>query len=253
MSKKIVAGNWKMHLTRAEAVKLATEVVSLAKAELPADVSLVLCVPYVHLDAVKAALPAGQRILLGAQDCSQHAQGAYTGEVSAPMLASYGVDCVILGHSERRQYFGESDALLAAKTNQALANGLQVIFCCGETLQERESGRLEEVVATQLRDGLFHLPAEQLGEVVIAYEPVWAIGTGVTASSAQAQEMHAFIRGLVRQQYGEQAAADITILYGGSCKPSNAQELFACPDVDGGLIGGASLKARDFLDIATAY
>lgn len=250
--RKIVAGNWKMHLNKQEAQQLASEVVALS-AEVPAGVELILCTPSVHLDTVRGVLGKGDKVALGAQNCSQHVQGAYTGEISAGMVKSYGAGYVILGHSERRQYFKETDAELAKKVDRVLENGLEVIFCCGETLEERESGRLEAVVATQLKDGLFHLGADQLQDIVIAYEPVWAIGTGKTATSAQAQEMHAFIRGLVAKQYGNDAAKSMPILYGGSCKASNAQELFACPDVDGGLIGGASLKAREFVDIAKSF
>ncbi len=253
MRKKIVAGNWKMNLDRAGADTLARDVVALGVKEAPEDVTLIMCVPYVHLSTVEALLPAGNRINLGAQDCSQHEKGAYTGEISVDMLASYNTSYVILGHSERRQYFKESNELLAAKTDRVLAADMKVIFCCGETLEERESGRLQEVVKSQLEEGLFHLSAEQMKEVVVAYEPVWAIGTGLTATSDQAQEMHAFIRGLFKEKYGEETAEGISILYGGSCKPGNAPELFACPDVDGGLIGGASLKAADFVAIAKSY
>lgn len=253
MRKKIVAGNWKMNLDRAAAISLAKEVCELGTAKVSPDVLLIMCTPYVHFETIGNLLPAGKRIALGSQDCSQHASGAYTGEISTEMLTSYNVDYVILGHSERREYYKESDALLASKVNQVLQTEMKVIFCCGETLEERESGKLEEVVRRQLTDGLFHLLPEQMNDVVLAYEPVWAIGTGKTASSAQAQEMHAFIRQLLREKYGETIADNMSILYGGSCKPSNAQELFACADVDGGLIGGASLKASDFIAIATSY
>jgi len=253
MGKKIVAGNWKMNLTQEEAKTLVTEVVEIAKAELPSDVSLVFCPSFVHLSMVKELIQGADQLFLGAQNCSNQPKGAFTGEISAAMLKSYGVDYVILGHSERRQYFQESNELLAEKVNIALENGLKVIFCCGEVLEEREGNQQEAVVSTQLKDALFHLSAEQFAEIVIAYEPVWAIGTGKTATSEQAQEMHAFIRQLLTKQYGEAVAQATTIQYGGSCKPSNARELFAGADVDGGLIGGASLKSRDFVEIGKSY
>lgn len=249
---KIVAGNWKMNLDQAGAAALVKEVNALI-GSLPSDVTLVFCPSFVHLSAVKALLPAQANIALGAQNCALKSSGAYTGEVSAPMLASYGVSYVILGHSERRQYFKETNAELAAKTDLALANGLRPIFCVGEVLDERNAGKHVEVVRQQLEEGLFHLDAAQFGQVVIAYEPVWAIGTGVTATSAQAQEMHAAIRAMLAGRYGQEAADQTTILYGGSCNAANAAELFACADVDGGLIGGASLKAADFVTIAKSY
>ncbi len=192
-------------------------------------------------------------VFLGAQNCSDKPEGAFTGEVSAPILKSFGVDYVILGHSERREYFQESDELLATKVTQVLENHLLPIFCCGESLTQREAGNFVELVSNQLTAGLFHLSPEAFRKVVLAYEPIWAIGTGVTATSAQAQEMHAALRKHIAQKYGDVIADELTILYGGSCKPSNAQELFACPDVDGGLIGGASLKAEDFIAIAQSY
>ncbi|MGB0523864.1 MAG: triose-phosphate isomerase [Flammeovirgaceae bacterium] len=253
MRKKIVAGNWKMNLDQAEAQALVSEVVEIAKAELPSDVNLVFCPSFVHLSLVKTLIEGNTQLFLGAQNCSNQPKGAFTGEVSAAMLKSYGVDYVILGHSERRQYFKESNAELAEKVNIALENGLKVIFCCGEVLDEREGNQQEAVVGTQLKESLFHLSPEQFADIVIAYEPVWAIGTGKTASSDQAQEMHAFIRKTLTEKYGEAVAQATTIQYGGSCKPSNAKELFAGADVDGGLIGGASLKARDFVEIGKSY
>lgn len=253
MRKKIVAGNWKMNTLKADAQKLASEVVNMAHDEVPSTIELVLCTPFVHLSTVRALVPTGGRIFLGAQNCHTRQSGAFTGEVSAPMLQSYGVEFVVLGHSERRQYFHETHEELAAKVDIALANGLQPIFCCGEVLAERQAGQQEEVVARQLKESLFHLTAEQMKKVVIAYEPVWAIGTGQTATSQQAQEMHAFIRTLFEGQYGPAVSEHLSILYGGSCNPGNAAELFACPDVDGGLIGGASLKSRDFIDIARSF
>jgi triosephosphate isomerase (TIM) len=247
---KLVAGNWKMNLSLSEGISLAKGVKEqLASTDL--DVKVVLGVPYTHLAAVVQAVDG--EVAVSAQDCSAHEKGAYTGEVSAEMIASTGAEYIILGHSERRSYHGEESALLVEKLNQALEHGLKVIFCCGESLEERQSAQHFEVVGTQLTEALFHLDEATFKDVVIAYEPVWAIGTGETATSAQAQEMHAFIRQLLSKQYGEERAAGTAILYGGSCKPSNAQELFAQEDVDGGLIGGASLKADDFVQIIHSY
>ncbi len=248
MREKIVAGNWKMNLAKEDAQKLASEVANMAKDEINHPVHVVLCVPAVHIAPV-AALLAGSQVALGAQNCHAKASGAYTGEISAAMLKSYGVQYVIVGHSERREYFKETHQDLAAKVDAVLANGMRPIFCCGEVLAEREAGSQEAVVRKQLEDSLFHLGADDLKKSVIAYEPVWAIGTGKTASSAQAQEMHAFIRSLLAAKYGNETADNVTLQYGGSCNPKNASELFACPDVDGGLIGGASLKSRDFIDV----
>lgn len=219
----------------------------------PSDVLSVLCPPFTHLNYLSTLTTGIANLEIGAQDCHQLANGAYTGEVSAGMLKSVGVQFVILGHSERREYFHESDSLIAQKVDAVLGQGLRPIFCCGERLESREAGTQESVVRTQMADGLFHLSAEQFSKVVVAYEPVWAIGTGKTASPAQAQEMHFFIRGLIAAQYGEQVANLTTILYGGSCKPDNAKEIFSQPDVDGGLIGGASLKASDFVAIVQSF
>jgi len=212
---------------------------------------VILCTPFIHLSMVSKLLDA-PGLSAGAQNCNDHRSGAYTGEVSAAMIKSTGAANVIIGHSERRSYYGESDELLAAKTTEALHNGLRVIFCCGEVLAERESGIHFEVVGRQLEKGLFMLAEGEFKKCIIAYEPVWAIGTGVTASPAQAQEMHRFIRDLVEKRYGKAAAEETTILYGGSCKASNAAELFANPDVDGGLIGGASLVKEEFCNIVKA-
>jgi len=253
MARKIVAGNWKMNCDQAEAQALTSEIVQMAADGLPADVTLVLCVPSIHIGSVKQLIPAESTVKVGAQNCYTEPKGAFTGEVSAPMLKSYGADYVILGHSERREYFKESHEMLAKKVDIALANGLQVIFCCGEVLPQREANQQEAVVKKQLEESLFHLSEEQFSEVVIAYEPVWAIGTGKTATAEQAQEMHATIRKMIAEKYGDTVAQATTIQYGGSAKPGNAPELFACPDVDGGLIGGASLKASDFLAIAKSY
>ena len=251
MRKKIVAGNWKMNTTVAEGVALAKELVANMN-QVPADVNLVVAPPFVHLTSVGEAIK-GSKIALSAQNCAGQPKGAYTGEVAANMLAGIGCQFVILGHSERREYYGETSAKLVKKMALAFENGLDVIFCVGEKLAERQEGIHFDVVATQISEVLFTLTAEQMAHVVVAYEPVWAIGTGVTATAAQAQEIHGFIRNTLSAHFGEEVAEATTILYGGSCKPSNAQELFACPDIDGGLIGGASLKAGDFIAIAKAY
>ena len=253
MRKKIVAGNWKMNKTASEALELANEVSNLMKAEVSADVQVIMATPALYLSEVNKAIAGIPNLAVAAQNCHEKASGAYTGEISAPMLASSGVNYVILGHSERRQYFQETNAQLAAKVDAALANGLTPLFCCGESLDLREGGNFLEYVAQQLTESLFHLSAEDFAKVVIAYEPIWAIGTGLTASSDQAQEMHAYLRAHLAKQYGQSAADACSILYGGSCNAQNAQELFACADVDGGLIGGASLKAGDFITIATSF
>jgi triosephosphate isomerase len=247
MRKKIVAGNWKMNKTLAEAEALTRELVA-ATTPIKTQASIILCPPFLYLSAVKGLL-AGTHLQVGAQNCSEHESGAYTGEVSAAMLQSIGVPYVIIGHSERRQYFGETGATLAKKVDRALANHLTPIFCCGEPLEVREKNGHEALVKKQTEEALFHLSPDKLSEIVIAYEPVWAIGTGKTATSQQAQDMHAVIRRHLESKYGAGVAGEISILYGGSVKPDNAKELFSCPDVDGGLVGGASLKASDFVGI----
>lgn len=211
---------------------------------------VVLFPPFVFLSEVRNIVKSAVRV--GAQNCNEHESGAYTGEVSVNMLASMGVDYVLIGHSERREYFKESNEQLKLKLQLALKHGLKPIFCCGEPLMVRETGKQEEYVRQQLEESLFGLSIEQMEHVVVAYEPVWAIGTGLNASPEQAQEMHAFIRKQLTFNYSEEVAEQVPILYGGSCKPDNAAALFACPDVDGGLIGGASLKAEDFLAIIAA-
>lgn len=251
MRKKIVAGNWKMNTTVREGLELVNGV-RAKMAEVPADVQLIVAPPFTHLYPVAEALQ-GSAVALSAQNCADQPKGAYTGEVSAAMLKSAGCAYVILGHSERREYYGETSATLVRKMEQAFAEGLMPIYCVGEKLEEREAGRHFEVVDAQIREVLFTLTPEQFSRTVIAYEPVWAIGTGKTATSAQAQEIHAHIRETVAGHFGAAAAAEVSILYGGSCKPSNAKELFACPDIDGGLIGGASLKAEDFIGIAVSF
>ena len=250
MRKNIVAGNWKMNTTLEEGVELADAVNSALKAK-KANCEVVICVPFTHLTSVHGVIDA-DLLGLGAENCSEHESGAYTGEVSAPMVKSTGATHVILGHSERRQYFGENNEQLLAKIKLALANGLTPIFCVGEVLEERENGTYNDVVAGQV-EALFSLSPEDFAKIVIAYEPVWAIGTGKTATAEQAQDMHAHIRGVIAAKYGKELADNTSILYGGSCKPSNAKELFAKPDVDGGLIGGAALKADSFMGIVEAF
>jgi len=249
MRKKIVAGNWKMNTLLKDGMELAKAVEKLEK-EKSSDALVIVAPPYTHLSRVKELI---QGVKLSAQNCASEESGAFTGEVSPDMLKSVGVEYVILGHSERRAYYGEDNLLLNKKTKLALAKGLKPIFCCGEVLEEREGGKLYDVITEQISVGLKDLSKEDMAQVVIAYEPVWAIGTGVVASPEQAQEMHKFIRDLLVKLFDEEVASNTTILYGGSCKPSNAAELFANPDVDGGLIGGASLKAEDFLGIVNAY
>jgi triosephosphate isomerase (TIM) len=252
MRQKIVAGNWKMNKTLEEAQGLISEVVNMVKDEITGDVTVVLCPPALYLPLTRAYLTSDGRVKLGAQNCHEKASGAYTGEISAAMLQSVGVEYVILGHSERRQQAGESNALLAEKVNIALENGLTPIFCCGESRELRENGDYIGFVKDQLTESLFHLPAEDMAKIVIAYEPIWAIGTGLTASAGQAQDMHYELRQHVAMQYGDELAQDLSILYGGSANEKNAAELFAQPDVDGGLIGGASLKSREFTNVVKA-
>ena len=251
MRKKIVAGNWKMNTTVPEGIELAKQVVARA-AETPANVGLIVAAPFTHLASVAEAIK-GSKVELAAQNCADHTSGAYTGEVSVAMLKSVGCKWTILGHSERRQYYGETDEKLVVKTQLALAEGLGVILCVGENLDEREAGRHFDVVTEQIKNVLFNFSAEDMKKIVVAYEPVWAIGTGKTATAEQAEEIHACIRKVLAEKFGAQVAEDTTILYGGSCKPSNAKELFAQKDIDGGLIGGAALKADDFIGIALSY
>lgn len=253
MRKKIVAGNWKMNGTQEEGQKLTSEIVNMVKDERINDVTVVLNPPFVHASNVKKLIGGVPNIFLGGQNCSDKESGAYTGETSAKILASFGASYVIIGHSERREYFNESNEELTEKVKLALANGLTPIFCCGEPLEIREAGTHEEYVKEQLTASLFGLSEADFAKIVIAYEPIWAIGTGKTASSDQAQEMHAAIRAHLASKYGQEIAEGTSILYGGSCKPDNAQEIFSKPDVDGGLIGGASLKSRDFVDIIKSF
>lgn len=251
MRKKIVAGNWKMNLDYANGISLFSEIVNMVRDEKKGDQIAIICAPYIHLNSL--AKLGGDVVKIGAQNCHQNDSGAFTGEISAAMVKSVGCEYVIIGHSERRQYFAESNELLAAKTVKALESGLAPIFCIGETLEERNNGTYFDVLKTQLEQGVFGLSADDFAKVVIAYEPVWAIGTGLTASSEQAQEVHAYIRKEIAVKYNNEIAENTTILYGGSCNPKNAAELFAQADIDGGLIGGASLKSRDFVDIVKAF
>ncbi|MEQ9301643.1 MAG: triose-phosphate isomerase [Cyclobacteriaceae bacterium] len=253
MRKHIVAGNWKMNNTLEEGRKLTSEIVQMMNDEVTDDAIAVLCTPYVHLGDAHGLLKNAKNVFLGAQNCSQHESGAYTGEISTSMLTSVGASYVILGHSERREYFTESDELLAAKVDQVLKHDLIPIFCCGESLDIREKDEQYDFVTQQITNSLFHLSSDDFAKVVIAYEPIWAIGTGKTATSEQAQEMHQKLRNHIAGKYGSEVADSTSILYGGSAKPSNAPELFSQPDVDGGLIGGASLKSRDFIDIIKSF
>ncbi|MBN1416472.1 MAG: triose-phosphate isomerase [Bacteroidales bacterium] len=249
MRKKIVAGNWKMNKTLQDGMELAK---TINRQVYDNNVIVVLCTPFIHLSDVAKVL-SKDSLFLGAQNCASEASGAFTGEVSAEMIRSAGADYVIIGHSERRTYFKESDSILNKKVKLSLANNLIPIFCCGEVLAERQAGKHIQVVKDQVEKGLFDLSPEDFSRTVIAYEPVWAIGTGVNATAEQAQEMHKVIRDCIAGKYGNPIAENTSILYGGSCKPSNAKELFTNPDVDGGLIGGASLTASDFMGIVNAF
>lgn len=248
MRNKIVAGNWKMNQNKAEAIAF---IQALVKEEKPQGVHMMLAPSFVVLDACKQA--ATEDITIAAQNINAHDNGAYTGEVSADMLQSIGVETVLIGHSERRSIYGEDHKILAEKVKQAIANNMQVVFCIGEHLEEREAGKAEETVKKQLEDSLFFISAQQMKNVVIAYEPVWAIGTGKTATPEQAQEIHAYIRSLIEQKYNATIAQEISILYGGSVNPGNAKELFAKEDVDGGLVGGAALKVDSFIQLMNAF
>jgi triosephosphate isomerase (TIM) len=247
---KIVAGNWKMNKTITEGEVLATAIKNI---EIPKGVKVVLCTPATSLAATHKIIKKKRHLHLGAQNMHEAEKGAFTGEISADMLLSAGVEYVILGHSERREYFHESDELLAKKVSTTLAKGLIPIFCCGEPLAIREAGTQVKFVENQLKAGLFHLSEEDFAKVVIAYEPIWAIGTGKTASSEQAQDMHAALRKFLGKQYGKRLAGKTPLLYGGSCNAKNAKEIFAQPDVDGGLIGGAALIAEDFGVIINSF
>ncbi|HDS08317.1 MAG TPA: triose-phosphate isomerase [Bacteroides sp.] len=248
MRKQIVAGNWKMNTLLKDGMELAKAVEKMEK-ETRGDAVVIIAPPFTHLSKIRELIG---NVKLGAQNCASEPSGAFTGEISPEMLRSTGVEYVIIGHSERRSHFHEGNDLLNRKVKLSLSTGLKPIYCCGEVLEEREAGRLFDVVREQLEVGLKGLSAADMANMVIAYEPVWAIGTGKVATPGQAQEMHGFIRGLVAEMFGQEVAQNLSVLYGGSCKPSNAAELFRQPDVDGGLIGGASLKAEDFIAIVHA-
>ncbi|MDE5811524.1 MAG: triose-phosphate isomerase, partial [Muribaculaceae bacterium] len=243
--------NWKMNTTLGEGVGLAKDVNEALKNATP-KCDVIICVPFTHLAPVNDVIDQN-KLGLGAENCADHVKGAYTGEISAEMVASTGAKYVILGHSERRQYYGETSETLKEKVNLALANNLTPIFCIGEVLEERENGTYHDVVKNQIVEALFDLSAEDFGKIILAYEPVWAIGTGKTATDDQAEEIHAYIRGVIADKYGKEVADNTSILYGGSCKPSNAAQLFAKPNVDGGLIGGAALDAQSFMGIVNAF
>ena len=245
MRKQIAAANWKMNLTLQQGEALIDELLSMPH-ELTSNQEVVFGVPFPYLTTIQSKLAGKKGVFVAAQNCYNKKAGAYTGEVSAEMLKSIGLTYVILGHSERREYFSESNKMLVEKVDIAMENGLKPIFCCGEALAIREAGTQNSFVETQLKESLFHLSAEQLTGFVIAYEPIWAIGTGKTASSDQAQEMHAHIRAVFAAQYGDAVANSISILYGGSVKAANSAEIFGKPDVDGGLVGGAALIAAEF-------
>jgi triosephosphate isomerase len=250
MRKNIVAGNWKMNMDLNQSLSLAKDIV--AKVADSSGVDVIVAPTFPNLYPVFEIIK-DTKVKLSAQNAHFETSGAFTGEVSTEMLQSVGVETVIIGHSERRSIFGESHELLAKKSSKVVTSGMQLMFCFGEVLEDRKAEKHFEVVKTQLEDSVFHLSAEEFKNVVLAYEPVWAIGTGETASPEQAQEMHAFIRNLLKNKYGEETAEDTSILYGGSVKPNNAKEIFSKPDVDGGLIGGASLKADDFVSIVNAF
>lgn len=251
MRKQIAAANWKMNLSQTEAETLLDQLLA-TEHNLSANQEAIFAVPSIYIPLATSKLAGKNNVYVAAQNCHQKSNGAFTGEISAPMFASVGVKHIVLGHSERREYFAESDALLAEKTDAVLAIGSTPIFCCGEPLEIREAGTQNAFVETQLKNSLFHLSADQITKVVIAYEPIWAIGTGKTASSEQAQEIHAYIRSVFATKYGQSIADQISILYGGSVKAANAKEIFSQPDVDGGLVGGASLIATEFAAIINA-
>jgi triosephosphate isomerase len=251
MRKQIAAANWKMNLSLHEATTLLDQIIA-SDPQLTTDQQAIFAVPAIYIPLAVQKLVGKTNVFVAAQNCHQKTNGAYTGEISPSMFASVGVQHIVLGHSERREYFAESDTLLAEKTDAVLAIGSTPIFCCGEPLEIREAGTQNSFVEAQLKNSLFHLSAEQIVKVVIAYEPIWAIGTGKTASSEQAQEIHAYIRSVFAAKYGQSIADQISILYGGSVKAANAKEIFSQPDVDGGLVGGASLIATEFEAIIKA-
>lgn len=252
MRKNIAAGNWKMNLTIKDAKVLVDDIIKGYESEYQGKAEVIFAPPFPFLSMIQQQVEGHDGIFVSAQNLHQEDKGAFTGEVSASMLSCIHVSHTLVGHSERRQYFNEDNALLGKKLDQALSNNLKPIFCIGETLDERQGGHTLQVIEQQVSESSFHLSAEEFSKMIIAYEPVWAIGTGITASPEQAQEVHKFIRDLIAGKYGQEVADNMTILYGGSVKPKNANELFAQPDIDGGLVGGASLKAPDFLEIIKA-
>jgi triosephosphate isomerase (TIM) len=253
MRQKIVAANWKMNTYYMSGITLLSEVIPMIGDEVTADVKVIIAPPFTHLFSAMQLMNGNKKVFLGAQNCYSEDKGAYTGEISAAMLASVGVKYVIAGHSERRKYFNEDDAIISKKILQILEHNMQAIYCCGETLEQREADKYKDVVARQIETALFGLSKERMQKIIIAYEPVWAIGTGVNATPGQAQEMHAYIRSLLEKKFGGNISKEISIIYGGSVTPNNAKSLFSCPDVDGGLVGGASLVARDFVSIVKAF
>jgi triosephosphate isomerase (TIM) len=248
MRKQIAAANWKMNLTLSQANELMDELIATDYALKPDQVA-VFAVPFPYLQTIKAKADKKENYFVAAQNCAAEKSGAYTGETSCEMLSSIGLQYVVIGHSERREYYNETNEVLAKKVNLALANNLKPIFCCGEPLQIREAATQNEHIASQLKESLFHLSETEMTNFIIAYEPIWAIGTGKTATSAQAQEMHAHIRNVLAKKYSEAIANTVSILYGGSVKAANASEIFSQPDVDGGLVGGASLNVGEFVEI----
>lgn len=250
MRKKIVAGNWKMNMNYTEATSLYNELKN-GIGEMDENVQVIIAPPSIYLSEFSQT--KNERILLAAQNCNENESGAYTGEISPSMLASIGVEYCLVGHSERREYYKESNELLKLKVNGLLTANVTPIYCFGEVLAEREAINHFNVVKEQLSKALFHLTEEEITKLILAYEPVWAIGTGVTASPEQAQEMHGFVRELLAEKYGQSIADGVSILYGGSCKPANAKELFSNPDVDGGLIGGAALKTETFIPVINGF
>jgi triosephosphate isomerase len=251
MRKQIAAANWKMNLTYQQAEKLLSEILA-AGIRLENDQLVIFAVPFPYLLLTRSEVDDEKNYYAAAQNCHHKKNGAFTGEVSAEMLHSLGINYCIIGHSERREYFSETNEQLAQKLDLCLENFITPIFCCGEPLNIREAGNQDDFVTQQLKESLFHLPSEKIKDIVIAYEPIWAIGTGKTATTGQAQEMHAHLRSILRNQWGQETADNIPILYGGSVKANNAKELFDSPDVDGGLVGGASLAAADFIQVIQA-
>ena len=252
MRKKIVAGNWKMNNSLNRGIELASEINKILRKKEDHNVQVIIAPPMIHLSSISSIVDKDV-LFVAAQNCASEPKGAFTGEVSARMIKSTGADFVIVGHSERRQYFGETNQILKKKIDLCLENSLTPIYCVGEILEQRNNGIHFDIIKSQIEEVLFDLPANLIGNVILAYEPVWAIGTGVTASPEQAQEIHAFIRSLIESRFGAEIAENISILYGGSCNPGNARELFSKKDVDGGLIGGAALKATDFIAIIESF